>query len=141
MRDNANEERRSEGREMGQTAEQRISGLKRNGPVMLHKYKKKGEQRGRIQREVGMQRKPEYKDDMWKSGGRKTASHHRSDAAFKETLRSIREAQRRGHIHIIELIIKCLHVGSGIPAPLLYSLRTAHISYHVVALMARLQNC
>lgn len=41
VRDNANEERRIEGREMGQTAEQRISGLKRNAPVMPHKYKKK----------------------------------------------------------------------------------------------------
>lgn len=52
VRDNANEERRSEGREMGQTAEQRISGLKRNAPVMPHKYKKRVE-RGRTRRKRG----------------------------------------------------------------------------------------
>lgn len=60
VRDNANEERRSEGREMGQTAEERISGLKRNAPVMPHKYKKRG---GYEEREVGMQRKPGYKEE------------------------------------------------------------------------------
>lgn len=42
--------------------------------------------------------------------------------------------QGRGHILIIELVIKCLHVGSGIP---LDSLGNAHTSYQVVALMAR----
>lgn len=41
VRDNANEERRSEGREMGQSAEERISGLNRNAPAMPHKCQKR----------------------------------------------------------------------------------------------------
>lgn len=39
--------------------------------------------------------------------------------------------QGKGHILIIELIIKCLHVGSGIPALPLDSLGTAHTSHHM----------
>lgn len=49
---------------MGQTAEQRISGLKRNAPVMPHKYKKEWKGGGYEEREVGMQRKPGYKEEM-----------------------------------------------------------------------------
>lgn len=65
VRDNANEERRSEGREMGQSTEERISGLKRNAPAMPHKYKKRrGKGGGFREREEGTQRKPGYKEQM-----------------------------------------------------------------------------
>lgn len=53
MRDNANEERRSEGREMGQSGTERISGLKRNAPAMPHKYQKEERKGGRTQRKRG----------------------------------------------------------------------------------------
>lgn len=64
VRDNANEERRSEGGEMGQSAEERICGLRRNGPAMPHKYEKQERKGGRIRgkrggnaEETGTQRK------------------------------------------------------------------------------------
>lgn len=65
VRDNANEERRSEGREMGQSAEERISGLNRNAPAMPHKcQKRRGKGGGYRGREEGTQRKLGYKEQM-----------------------------------------------------------------------------
>lgn len=83
IKESANEERRSEGREMGQSAEERICGLKRNAPAMPHKYKKEERKGGgRREREEGTQRKPGYKEQM---GKKRRTENSRAAAAHLQT--------------------------------------------------------